>query len=62
MYLAFMAFLTIALALAAKVADPRDYSTATHELNGFRLFCEILAIIWIIADIGIEISDFVYTQ
>ena len=62
MYLAFMAFLTIALSLAAEVADPTDYSTSTHEMNGFRLLCKILTIIWIVADIGIEFTDFVYTQ
>ena len=57
MYLTFMAFLTTALALAAKLVDPRDYSMPTH---GFRLFCEIVTFIWIIVTVGLEIRDFVF--
>ena len=62
MYLTFMAFLTTALVLAAEVVDPTDYSTSTYELNGFRLFCEIVTFIWIIATIGVEFRDFFFTQ
>ena len=57
-----MVFLTIALMLAAEVADPTDYRTSVDARNSLRLFCEVCIILRIATDIGNEITDFCYTQ
>ena len=57
-----MVFLTIALMLAAEVADPTDYRTSVDARNSLRLFCEVCIILRITTDIGNEITDFCYTQ
>ena len=57
-----MVLLTIALMLAAEVADPTDYRTSVDARNSLRLFCEVCIILRIATDIGNEITDFSYTQ
>ena len=63
LYLTFMAFLTTSLVLAARSSDPNNYS---RGIDRFRLFCEIVTLLWVmvnlVIDIASEISDVHYTQ
>ena len=54
-YLFFLAFLTMSFVLGATKGNTSDYSEA---LDGFRLFCEIVVLLMIIADILLEIRDY----
>ena len=55
-YLLFMAFLTTSLVLAARSSDPNDYS---DPLDKFRLFCEIVTILWVaVINIILECYDY----
>ena len=54
-YLFFLAFLTIALVLAAtKAGNPSEYN---QPIDGFRLFCEIVVLLLTIIDILLEINQ-----
>ena len=55
-YLVFLVFLTTALSLgAARAGGPSEYN---QPIDWFRLFCEIVVLLLIIADILIEINQF----
>lgn len=54
MFLLYQAFLTVALALAAKVENPSDYS---GPQNVFRLCCEIVVFLGTLIDIALEVLD-----
>lgn len=51
LYLLFMAFLTTALVLAARDGDPSEYD---RSLDWFRLFCEVVTLLWILFDLTLE--------
>ena len=51
LYLLFMVFLTTALVLAARSGDPNEYD---DSLDWFRLFCEVVTLLWILYDLTLE--------
>ena len=54
LYLLFMTFLTTSLVLAAKSTDPSQYD---NDLDWFRLFCEVVTLLWVLMDLGLEVYD-----
>ena len=55
LYLLFMAFLTTSLVLAARSSgDPSQYES---PLDWFRLFCEIVTLVWILLDLVLEFYE-----
>ena len=54
-YLLFMAFLTTSLVLGAGSRDPSQYDS---PLDHFRLFCEIVTLLFILYDLALEIYQF----
>ena len=54
LYLLFMAFLTTSLVLAARISDPSQYES---PLDWFRLFCEIVTLVWILLDLVLEFYE-----
>ena len=57
-FLLFLLFFTTALVLGAREGNPSDYN---GSLNGFRLFCEVMALLYIIVDIVLEVAEFFRT-
>ena len=53
-YLGFMAFLTTSLVLAARSGDPSQYG---NPLDWFRLFCEIVTLLFVFYDLALEIYE-----
>ena len=49
-----MAFLTSSLVLAARSSDPSRYDSS---LDWFRLFCEVVTILWVFYDLVLEIYE-----
>lgn len=54
LYLLFMLFLTTSLVLAARSSDPSQYN---NPVDRFRLFCEIITLIWVLVDLVLEIYE-----
>ena len=54
LYLLFMAFLTSSLVLAARSSDPSQYDS---PLDWFRLFCEVVTILWVFYDLVLELYE-----
>ena len=53
-YILFMVFLTISLVLAARSRDPSQYD---RPLDHFRLFCEVVTLIFVLYDLALEIYE-----
>ena len=53
-YLLFMAFLTTSLVLGARSGDPSQYDS---PLDHFRLFCEIVTLLFVLYDLALEIYE-----
>ena len=49
-----MAFLTTSLVLAARSDDPSHYN---DPLDGFRLFSEVVTLLWVLFDLGLEFYE-----
>ena len=54
LYLLFMTFLTTSLVLAARSTDPSQYD---EGLDWFRLFCEVVTLLWVLVDLGLEVYE-----
>ena len=59
MFLLFLVFFTIALVLAAREQNPSNYNHGS--LDAFRLFCEIVSIVYLIGDVVLEVFEFIRT-
>ena len=55
LYLLFLTILTTSLVLAARSGDPSQYD---RPLDHFRLFCEVVTLIFVLYDLALEIGQF----
>ena len=49
-----MTFLTTSLVLAARSTDPSQYDDG---LDWLRLFCEVVTLLWVLVDLGLEVYE-----